>query len=199
MSASEDELDWAVDEPLKTASTCTDWQVPEQWSERNAQSVEEAFTPASRLPIPLLKRINEAPLWCGQEQETYRFIYLPTFHNPMVLRVKVVGENMTLMGARFDGQAGFEFDPEVLGRVSRELNRKEVFEIQRHIGRIGFGRPIRYRNESGADGSTWIFEGRRDGHYQQMVRWSPEVGAERDFGLALIRLSGLATASDDVY
>lgn len=198
-TVSSDEIVWRLDEPMQTSSSCSEWHEPKEWSRISGSSdaLDVAFENA--IPIQRLNRIQEVPLWCGPDQETYRFIYLPTFSNAIVVRVSVSGERMTLIGARFDGQAGFEFDTAVLRQVSRALSPKEVFEIRRHLGRVGFGQPVRYRDEQGLDGSTWIFEGRRDGRYQRMERWSPEAGAERDFGLALIRMSGLTTASDDVY
>ncbi|MBN8428798.1 MAG: hypothetical protein J0L65_15160 [Xanthomonadales bacterium] len=154
-----------------------------------------------RTPYPLDSiqlRVGELPLWCGRGAETYRLTYVPTFHNPILVQVWFDGDVGLLSATRFEGKGGYQIgDPKA--QAKRGLTPQEVARLRALVEAVGFWSPIRYRPREGLDGSTWIFEGRRDGHYQQMVRWSPEAGAERDFGLALIRLSGLTTASDDVY
>lgn len=143
-------------------------------------------------------QVGELPLWCGRGAETYRFTYSPTFHNPILVRVWIDGDVGLLSASRLDGQGGYQIG-EAKRQSRRSLSAEEVTRLRALVEAIGFWRPVRYRPRLGLDGSTWLFEGRRDGRYQRMERWSPEAGAERDFGLALIRMSGLTTASDDVY
>ncbi|MCC6505680.1 MAG: hypothetical protein BWZ07_00099 [Alphaproteobacteria bacterium ADurb.BinA280] len=185
---------WRHDISVEAVAKCLPTEVLQVWA-------GEPHVFGERTPYPLNSiqlRVGELPLWCGRGAETYRLTYVPTFDNPILVRVWFDGDVGLLSATRFEGEGGYQIgDPKA--QAKRDLSPQEVTRLRALVEAVGFWSPIRYRPREGLDGSTWIFEGRRDGHYQQLVRWSPEAGAERDFGLALIRLSGLTTASDDVY
>ena len=51
----------------------------------------------------------------------------------------------------------------------------------------------------GVDGADWILEGSSWGEHHIVRRWSPEGGPFRDLCLAMLKLSGLAVAPDQIY
>src|SRR5260370_1210391 len=52
----------------------------------------------------------------------------------------------------------------------------------------------------GPDGSEWVIEGIKDGHYHVANRWSPENGAVRSLGLAFVLdLANLKIPSKEIY
>jgi hypothetical protein len=55
-------------------------------------------------------------------------------------------------------------------------------------------------NHRGCDGADWVLEAVKDGRYKVVVRWSPEEGAVRTLGLAMmIRLAELKLLYQEVY
>jgi hypothetical protein len=119
-----------------------------------------------------------------------RFIWLPTFDNPIVVRVEgaAVGERR-LVAVRLSGAGGY--DPgEVAKRVERRLSNAEWQRISSLMARTELLGQQPAECELGLDGSEWIVEAiDRDG-YHFLKRWSPERGPVREFGSLLLELTG---------
>jgi len=106
-------------------------------------------------------------------EEAYRFIYLPTFDPPEIIRVwKVEGEIAELQAIfkQGSGQGGGE-----LGEVENEVCWQPVASDWTGLLAAieqNFWEPPAWKGEVNRDGSEWIFEGCRQGHYKRLESWS---------------------------
>ena len=142
---------------------------------------------------PVLTRIDERPA------EAYRFLWLRTFHHPVVLRLQDVGGEKTLVVKQTNGAGGYRPGELVVDRTIR-VGAEEWNTFQSLLDAAGYWRAAETdRDEMGGDGAQWVLEAVRDGRYHIVERWSPDerYSSEenlnfRDACLYLLKLSGLA-------
>jgi hypothetical protein len=146
--------------------------------------------------------MNEPSLSCGplEAADTYRLTWLRTFHHPIAVRVARRDRAFDLVGLELNGAGGYG-PGTVMRRVQKTLSRGDWGSVEAAITQAAFWRmPTKPNDDArGADGSEWIFEGRRDSGYHIVVRWSPDGGAYRRLGLTLVQLAGLAVPPDELY
>lgn len=118
-----------------------------------------------------------------------RFTWLRSFDRPIVVRVEgLATRHPRLVAHELSGAGGY--DPGgVARRVDRALTGTEAAGLRR-LARpaILFATPP--CAGIGADGAQWIVEAVDATGYHIADRWSPQSGAVRDVGLALIGLTG---------
>jgi hypothetical protein len=130
----------------------------------------------------------------------YRLMILPTWGNPIAIRVQRHGELYSLSARRLDGQGGY--DPGKLVEAKDiELTADDSKTLAALIQNLSF---FQLRTEdpvTGKDGDEWIIEGVAEGKYHVVVRWcadsyDPEKRKLTTF-LALCRfLSDKSTLSE---
>jgi hypothetical protein len=139
--------------------------------------------------------------------ETYRFLWLRSFHHPVSVRVVCIDNACELTGLRTDGQGGYA-PGSVVERKTRRLSDAEIVSFREMLARAQFWRPQPVDDRLGddrivLDGAQWILEGRRGQTYHLRDVWSPEKSGPyavfRELCLHLVRLSGLAVRQDDIY
>ena len=59
--------------------------------------------------------------------------------------------------------------------------------------------PTEDPGKNGEDGAQWIIEGRRQGRYHVVERWSPKSGPIRSAGEAFLRAACLSFPADEMY
>lgn len=159
-----------------------------------------------------LRAMREPSLSCGQlaASESYRFLWLRTFHEPIAVRVSRTGERHTLDAVILDGAGGY--DPgKVARRVQRELTQADWTRVSLALEQMNFqsmpsaepwdvsedpatgGLILRTSN----DGAQWILE-RRSGSYHAIDRHGGADGTG-EAGRIFLDLSGLGIAEDDIY
>jgi hypothetical protein len=150
-----------------------------------------------------LRAMAESSFSCGADPpgDTYRFLWLRTFHHPIAVRVALRGDAGSLVAVELDGQGGY--DPgNVLRRIERRLTTGEATLLSTAIRTGRFWqidtthRPL---GEMGLDGAEWILEGRRSDEYHVTHRWSPRYGPYREICLSILRLSGLRVQESEIY
>ncbi len=126
-----------------------------------------------------------------------RFIWLPTFDNPVIVRLEgATHETPTLVAIRLSGAGGY--DPgNVADRLERPLTGDEWARIQNFLARSHLLDQQPADCTLGLDGSEWIVEAIDREGYHFIKRWSPENGAMHEFGSLLLELTGWRF--DDVY
>lgn len=141
--------------------------------------------------------MDEPSLWeasMAEEAEIYRFLWLPTFDHPVVVRVVLSGDRGSEIVVKLlSGQGGYE--PGHLIRADgHPLSPKEQAGVAELIETSGFwSLPVQAEaGLIGVDGEQWIVEGVRPDDYHVADRWSPENGPVRQIGEHLLRLAGLA-------
>lgn len=133
----------------------------------------------------------------GSDSFLMRFIWLPTFDNPVVVRLGgSTGDERRLVAVRLSGAGGY--DPgKVAARLDRRLSDEEWARIDSLLTRTELLEQQPGECEFGLDGSEWIVESIDDDGYHFLKRWSPQDGAVHEFGSLLLELTGWQF--DDIY
>jgi hypothetical protein len=122
--------------------------------------------------------------------ESYRFLWLRSFHHPVAVRVWRSGAEHFLVVKQLSGAGGY-----APGRLSvdrtRQLSNDEWDEFVRLLDGICYWQMPAEDSRLGNDGARWILEGMKDGRYHIVDRWSPDGGDYRAACLHLLKLSGL--------
>jgi enterochelin esterase family protein len=155
---------------------------------------------AGQVSDPYLALMTE-PLSSGKEPSdfAYRFVWVRTFHHPIVVRIEKDGPSAILRAVEFDGAGGYAWRG-VAEEVSRELSPAEVEAVAAKLDKEGFwqmeSEPL---GTAGVDGATWILEGRQNGKWYRVRKWCPKPGAFRDTCLFFLQLAGLKVPTDEIY
>lgn len=146
-----------------------------------------------------LAAMEEPSLSCGapEDIETYRFLWLRTFHNPIAVRVFRRSDDFGLEAVILGGAGGY--DPgSVSRRVKKELLRDQWQTVIAKLERVRLWRmPTESGEPSGADGAQWIVEGRRDGRYHIVDRWTGSDDGLESIGKLFLDLAGLSSVGPD--
>ncbi|MFD1951027.1 hypothetical protein ACFSGX_09645 [Sphingomonas arantia] len=128
-----------------------------------------------------------------------RFTWLRSFHAPVIVRVKwKAGGSPTLVAKALTGAGGYR-----PGRVARTVDRKLTPEEANGLNallmrtKVLAQPPKDCRDLIMVDGARWIVEGVDRAGYHYADRPSPDAGPVREFGLAMLKLTGWSFP--DVY
>lgn len=136
--------------------------------------------------------------------QSYRFLWLRTFHHPVAVRVDIRSDGSATLTTKIaDGAGGYE-PGKLTTNTSRLLSQQETAGMLAAIKDSGFwplSGPIpRDPGSFGTDGSEWCIEGVNDGTYHMVTRWSPKNGAIYTLGrYFLFDLGRLKIAKDEFY
>jgi hypothetical protein len=167
-----------------------------------------------------LSALEEPPLFVLRDNrslQVYRFLWLPSFHRPISVRLTINADGSGSIVARsVDRHTGS------LGKVPSDtgklildtksgVDKAQVQDVLGQFQRLGFwAMPTEeaqaapqastttdhgYTFESvGLDGSQWILEGVRDGEYHVVDRWSPKDNSYSQLCKHLLRLGNVDAA-----
>jgi hypothetical protein len=153
-----------------------------------------------------LQALKEPSLWelsksKEEKSESYRFLWLRTFHHPVAIRVDVRADGVARLVVKMASGAG--------GFAPGELTRDETVTLEKMqtdralaiFEKDGFWKLESFdESKIGADGSQWILEGVKGGKYHVVDRWSPTDGAVRLIGLSLIKdFAKLKIPAKEIY
>lgn len=159
-----------------------------------------------------LQAMREPSLSCGQmaASESYRFLWLRTFHEPIAVRVSHTGERYTLDAVILDGAGGY--DPgRIARRVHRDLTLADWMRVTIALEQMKFqsmpsAEPWDVSEDPATgdlilrtsnDGAQWILEGRTVSYHAiDRHGGADETG---NVGRIFLDLSGLGVAEDDIY
>jgi hypothetical protein len=149
-----------------------------------------------------LSAMNEKPFYYpdNSEAESYRFLWLRSFHRPVAVRVWSAGCERFVTLKEMSGAGGYEPGKLLIDRT-RRLSQGEWDEFTRLLGQTCFWELPTADESLGNDGAQWILEGVRAGRYHVVDRWTPQGGSYREACLYALKLSGLSfnVSDDDVY
>jgi hypothetical protein len=159
---------------------------------------------SSKGNIDVSARFKEAPVLAVDERdaEIYRITIIPTFYNPIKIRIEKRGSDYVLISKRLSGQGGYD-----AGRLKTEKRRHlrlEDWERFTDLLREAEFLEMAFPNEKGEmticlDGSEWTLEGVKNGKYHVVNRYCPEVKAFQAIGLYLVERSGLRLKERELY
>ena len=148
-----------------------------------------------------LEAMNELPLAAlEKEDESYRFLWLRTFHKPVAIHVWRAGDRRFLVVKRLNGRSGYD-----LGRFdlywSHSLSEAEWDAFRLHLEHAQYWLMPTEEQKLMFDGAEWIMEGYREDRYHVVDRKSPDPGPYRDACMYLLRQSGLLAEipANEVY
>ena len=139
-----------------------------------------------------LRAMNEVPLrmWDDGLTDTYRFLWLRSFHHPVAVRIWRDGSERFISVKEMSGAGGYEPGNLILNE-QRTLTAEEWSQFKRLLDHACFWQLPTVEETRGLDGAQWIFEGVKDGRYHIVNRWSPQSGSYHELCLYMLRLSGL--------
>jgi hypothetical protein len=128
--------------------------------------------------------------------------FIPTFFNPIKIRVEKRKTEYILVAKRLSGQGGYE-----VGRLKTEKRRRlKPAEWQHFIALLtqaGFWE-MPYADEKGEveiclDGSEWVLEGVKGRRSHAVNRYCPDEKSFQAIGTYLVKLSGLGIKERALY
>jgi len=137
-----------------------------------------------------LEAMNEPTLstMTGHD-ETYRFLWLRSFHHPITIRIWRTGEVKKMVFKELDGQGG-DLPGKMIAHQTRRITSDGWKKLIGLIQEASYWQLPTEREDAGCDGASWILEGKKDEQYHLVERWSPQDGIYRKACLYLLKLSG---------
>lgn len=133
------------------------------------------------------------------QKEVYRFSWLRSFSQPVVIRVEKHVENIRLYAKVSIGNSGYDpgkirFDTAIIVR------QEHIDTINSRLSSAGFwSLGAQSQNEIGLDGAEWIVEVYKDNRYHVVARWMPLKGNSfRQIGEYFISISGIRNETDGI-
>jgi len=151
-----------------------------------------------------LKAMGEPSLFESSKNpaiESYRFLWLRSFHHPVVVRVDLQTDGSATLITKLGSGAGGYPPGKLIANRSRLLTKEELQTLIAHINASGFWqRPSYERNKAGTDGAEWVVEAAVRGKYHLVSEWSPKDGPIHDLGLLfLFQLAELDIPKSEIY
>lgn len=145
-----------------------------------------------------LRAMHEPSLACETRQPVYRFLWLRSFEDPIVVRIEKRGDGMFLAAVRLGIARDGGFGEEV-ARIERALSRREIDAIDRTLADARIWDAPDIQRLTGLDGAQWIVEARDGKRYRLHKAWSPARGRVHDLGMAFIAATGWSIPANEIY
>ena len=139
------------------------------------------------------------------DYEGYRIRVIPTFGNPISIRVEKRKNQYSLVGKRLRGKGGYSVGP-LKAIKNRKLNATEWKGLLQLLQGAIFWN-LAYLEKSAElgevsiclDGAEWILEGVREGKYHVVSRYCPDQKEFVEIGFRLLKLSKLGLKRRDLF
>jgi hypothetical protein len=189
---------WTYALAMVVSATCTQIQyfpkgsldlradgLKSQWYSRQLCSLEE----------PSLFSLKK-----DSTRESYRFLWLRTFNHPIAIRLDLHPDGTGVITTKAGGGAGGYAPGDLIENRSLTLKRGQIVPFLRQLQELSFWKlPNPVNDQTGTDGSDWVIEGIKGGHYHVVDRWSPESGAVHELGLVLLSMANENVPPKEIY
>jgi hypothetical protein len=102
------------------------------------------------------------------EKEIYRFLWLRTFHNPIVIRIEKNDKEIKLFWKRSNGEGGYEAG-KIVENKTIELTQKEWGQFKELLDNSKYWKNPSIKNDRdiipATDGAQWVLEGIKKNEY----------------------------------
>jgi len=144
-----------------------------------------------------LKALEEPVLTDSLSTKIFRFTWLRTFHNPIVIRLENNNDTISLYWKVCDGAGGYSPGKLIINE-RKKLTQKDWENFISKVKSINFWNLQTVENEFlGTDGAQWILEGKEFKKYHVVDRWSG--GKIGPICIDLLKLTDLKIKDDDIY
>ena len=140
-----------------------------------------------------LSEMNEPSLLTSHDDQnaSYRFLWLRSFHPTVVVRLWSNGEKRMLSVKELKIEKKTQ-SKQLLVDQTRVLKDEEWAAIVRRVEESCFwAEPSSTDDPVAMDGAWWVLESADKGYYHVAKRQSPDSGSYRELCLYLLKLSGL--------
>lgn len=118
-----------------------------------------------------LKALDEPILNDSFPKSIYRFTYLRTINNPIVIGLENNNDSVRIYWKRTNGAGGY-YPGKIIEDNTKDLSIEDWKKVEAKIDSINFwSLPTLKTDVLGFDGSQWILEGRKFGKYHVVDRW----------------------------
>jgi hypothetical protein len=171
------------------------------WAQQPAKT-EKPIAPLPGWSGKYLRAMKEPALWALAKKDrttmVYRFLWLPSFHDPISVRFIKSDRGVALTAVRL--KLDHEYQPvRVVARKNAELRPAHWERIANHLAKARFwDLPRDQREPFGrltVDGHILIVEGISEGRYHIVVRPNPPGGNFVDLCQAMLFMSGIDVRS----
>jgi hypothetical protein len=154
-----------------------------------------------------LTALHEPSFWQSsktQKVQSYRFLWLRSFHHPISVRLDAQPDGTALLTTKItSGQGGYE-PGHIIEDRKQKLTKQQTDWFLDRIEELKFWTlptsPPKDPNVVTVDGAQWVLEGIKDGHYHVVDRWSPDKSEVHTLGIImLIDLAKLKLLYEEVY
>ena len=160
-----------------------------------------------------LSLLEEPPLFALRDNKSlqvYRFLWLPSFHRPISVRLTVNPDGSgSIVTRSVDSHTGMltkvvSDTGKLVLDITSEVDRAQVQDVLEQLQRLAFWTMPTEEAQAASqtsgttshgphiaievDGSQWILEGFRDGKYHVVDRWSPKENSYSQFCKHLLHL-----------
>ena len=157
-----------------------------QWYSRQLTALEEPSLFEMKKSLP---------------SESYRFLWLRTFHHPVAIRLDPQPDGTSVLTTKVANGAGGYSPGVLIVNTSRTLSKGQTVAFLSQVDKLRFWsarNPV--KDQGGTDGSQWILEGVKAGRYHVVDRWMPKAGVARELGWMLaFQLASLNVPADERY
>lgn len=140
-----------------------------------------------------LGQMNEPSLLVSRSDQnaSYRFLWLRSFHPTVVVRLWSNGEKRMLSVKEISLKNQTQSN-QLLVDQTRTLKDEEWITFVKLVEESCFWTvPTTTNGPIAMDGAWWVLEGVQQGYYHVATRQSPDSGSYRELGLYMLKLSGL--------
>jgi hypothetical protein len=113
---------------------------------------------------------------------TYRLTILPTWENPVAVRVEMDGEKAELYARRLAG-AGGDAPGKLEESSVRDVNPADTRRLRSLLKALNLFHLSVADDEAGNDGVRWVLEGVSEGKYHVITRWAPDSSRTKERNL----------------
>lgn len=149
-----------------------------------------------------LKAMGEQSLLSKPDSppETYRFLWLRSFHRPVAIRIWDSGEGHFINVKQMNGHGGYQPGKLIIDQT-RTLTNAEWDHFLSLLDRSCYWQLQPEIEDGGFDGAQWILEGIREGRYHVVDRWTPQSGDFREACFYLLKLSSpsIDLSREEIY
>ena len=156
-----------------------------------------AIDASSEYPVEYQALEEPSLLTLDNNDEIYRLGIFRSFDGVAIVTIDM---KLKVMGVKFSKAWGYpQPGPEV--KRTFNLSSEELFEFKSALADSQFLKilPASKNMPQGKDGSTWIFEVKRNGQYAAMSRWSPKSGPLYEVGSYIYHMANSYVPMGSLY
>lgn len=136
--------------------------------------------------LKALKEPSLVALAATHKGESYRFLWLRTFHHPIAVRIDVNSDGTSQLTEKMtSGAGGYDPGQLVLDKTST-LTKEQTDAFLSTVRNSNLWKMPTTQKPEGLDGAQWVIELTKDGVYHVVDRWSPRGGPVRRTGMMMV-------------